>query len=158
MIVFDLKCHLGHIFEAWFKSSKAFQGQQTRGTIECPVCGSNDVGKAVMAPNVGRKTNQSKARSKHPSAFEAESLGYATLPKDLQDELEGVLEKVREHVEENCEYVGENFSEEARRMHYGEKPERGIYGEASYEESVELLEEGIEVFPLPGIKKTRTDA
>jgi len=90
--------------------------------------------------------------------FEPENLGYATLPRKLQDELEGVLEKVREHVEEHCEYVGEKFTEEARSMHYGEKPERGIYGEASYEDSIELMEEGIEVFPLPGFKKPRTDA
>lgn len=157
MILFDLKCHLGHVFEAWFNSSAAYENQLKRGTIECPACGSNDVEKAVMAPNVGKKSNQS-AKARTASAFEPESLGYATLPPELQGELETVLEKVRAHVEENCDYVGESFTEEARRMHYGEKPERGIYGEASFEESVELMEEGIDVFPLPGIKKPRTDA
>lgn len=157
MILFDLKCHMGHVFEAWFNSTKAYDGQVERGTIECPVCGSNDVEKAVMAPNVGKKSNQKKT-SRAPAKFEPESLGYGTLPPDLQGELEDVLEKVREHVEENCDYVGKSFTEEARSMHYGEKPERGIYGEASFEDSVELMEEGIEVFPLPGIKKPRTDA
>ncbi|MEE8295395.1 MAG: DUF1178 family protein [Sphingomonadales bacterium] len=157
MILFDLKCHLDHVFEAWFNSSAAFDDQHGHGSIECPVCGSNDVEKAVMAPNLSKKAKQ-KTKPRKPSEFEPESLGYATLPPDLQDELETVLEKVRGHVEENCEYVGESFTEEARRMHYGEKPTRGIYGEASFEESVELMEEGIEVFPLPGIKKPRTDA
>jgi len=156
MIVFDLKCHIGHIFEAWFKSSRAYEAQLGEGTIECPVCGSNAVEKAVMAPNVGKKSNQSKSAGK--PAPDHERLGYATLPEGLQAELEGVLEKVRAHVEEHCEYVGDRFTREARSMHYGEKPARGIYGEASYEDSVELLEERIEVFPLPGIKKPRTDA
>ena len=157
MILFDLKCHLGHVFEAWFNSGQAFDGQQGRGTIECPVCGSNDVEKAVMAPNVGKKSSQGKT-PRPVSQFESESLGYGTLPPSLQGELETVLEKVREHVEKNCEYVGESFTEEARSMHYGEKPVRGIYGEASFEDSVELMEEGIEVYSLPGIKKPRTDA
>lgn len=157
MILFDLKCHLGHVFEAWFNSGKAFDGQHERGTIECPVCGSNDVEKALMAPNIGKKSSQSK-KPRIVSEFEPESLGYGTLPPNLQNELATVLEKVREYVEENCDYVGEGFTEEARSMHYGEKPERGIYGEASFEESVELMEEGIEVFSLPGIKKPRTDA
>lgn len=157
MIVYDLKCRLGHVFEAWFSSSKAYDRQARGGTVECPVCGSTEVEKAAMAPNVAKKGNQSRAKTR-PSAFEPESLGYATLPEKLQNELEGVLEKVRAHVEENCEYVGEDFPEEARSMYYGEKPERGIYGEASFEESVELMEEGIDVFPLPGIKKPRTDA
>ncbi|MCH8348056.1 MAG: DUF1178 family protein, partial [Proteobacteria bacterium] len=69
--------------------------------------------------------------------------------------LETVLLKVREHVEENCEYVGANFPEEVRKMHYGEAPGRGIYGEASREESLDLLKEGIDVIPVPGIRKPR---
>lgn len=155
MIVFDLKCHLGHIFEAWFSSSKSFEGQHTRGEIECPSCGSINVQKAVMAPNISKKTNQGLAVeeiiSENPE--ENEQVGYTSLPEGLQGELENVLKKVRKHVEDNCEYVGADFPEEVRKIHYGEKPERGIYGEASRAESLDLLEEGIDVIPVPGIRK-----
>ncbi len=162
MIVFDLKCDLNHVFEAWFSSSKAFDTQVRLGEIECPVCGSTKVEKAVMAPNIAKKSNQdtrtSEARVFSDTAGE-EQIGYTHLPKHLRKELEGVLDKVRKHVEENCEYVGANFPEEVRKMHYGEAPERGIYGEASREESLDLLEEGIDVIPVPGIRKPRsTDA
>lgn len=162
MIVFDLKCDLGHVFEAWFKSSEAFDQQASLGEIECPHCGSSRVGKAVMAPNISAKANQRDHQAVADVIFaddESEQVGYTTLPPKLQVELETVLKKVRKHVEENCEYVGSNFSEEVRKIHYGETPERGIYGEATREESMELLEEGIDVIPVPGIRKPgRSDA
>jgi hypothetical protein len=162
MIVFDLKCELNHVFEAWFSSSKAFDTQVRLGEIECPACGSTNVKKAVMAPNISKKTNQGTGTPEARvflDTVDEEQVGYTHLPKPLQKELEGVLNKVRKHVEENCEYVGANFPEEVRKMHYGEAPERGIYGEASREESLDLLEEGIDVIPVPGIRKPRsTDA
>jgi len=154
MIVFDLKCEFNHIFEGWFSSSRDFEDQCQTGAVECPVCGSSDVTKAVMAPNIGKKSNQSSsAQAIFTTEGDEEQVGYTNLPKHLQQELEGVLNKVRKHVEENCEYVGDSFPEEVRKMHYGETPERGIYGEASHEESLELLEEGIDVIPVPGIRK-----
>lgn len=156
MIVFDLKCDLGHVFEAWFKSSDLFEKQRALRKVECPYCGSNQVEKAIMSPNISTKANQRAQRTTNEVIFaddESEQVGYTTLPPKLQDELETVLKKVRKHVEENCEYVGSNFPEEVRRIHYGEIPERGIYGEATREESLELLEEGIEVIPVPGIRK-----
>lgn len=158
MIVFDLKCELDHIFEVWFSSSKAFDTQVRLGEIECPVCGSAKVKKAVMAPNIAKKSKLG-AETPGDQAFSdpagEEQIGYTHLPKHLRRELEGVLDKVRKHVEENCEYVGANFPEEVRKMHYGEAPERGIYGEASREESLDLLKEGIDVIPVPGIRKPR---
>ena len=160
MIVFDLKCECDHIFEAWFRSSSAFEEQVFLHEVECPACGSTLIEKAVMAPNVGRKGNQ-----KNPTRINFfpegrnDQVGLAALPRELQAKVNKVVGKVRKHVEENCEYVGPDFPEEARKIHYGEAPERGIYGEASREESQELIEEGIEVFSLPGIRKPgRTDA
>ena len=155
MIVFDLKCELGHVFEAWFTTTKTFENQTTRGVVECPACGSSNVTKAVMAPNIAKKSNQKSAMvdSVIMTDEDGEQVGYTSLPSVLQDELEGVLKKVRKHVEENCEYVGTDFPEEVRKIHYGETPERGIYGEASREESLDLLEEGIDVIPVPGIRK-----
>jgi len=155
MIVFDLKCELNHIFEGWFTSSHDFEDQCKSGAVECPVCGSTNLTKAVMAPNIGRKSNQGATPEAaiFTTGGDEEQVGYTNLPDHLQQELEGVLEKVRKHVEENCEYVGADFPEEVRKMHYGEAPERGIYGEASHEESLELLEEGIDVIPVPGIRK-----
>ena len=155
MIVFDLKCELGHVFEAWFTATRSFEDQIARGVVECPSCGSTNVTKAVMAPNIARKSNQktTSAETFMVGDDDDEQVGYTSLPSVLQDELEGVLKKVRKHVEENCEYVGTDFPEEARKIHYGETPERGIYGEASREESLDLLEEGIDVIPVPGIRK-----
>lgn len=172
MIVFDLKCGLGHEFEAWFRSSDHYEEQLAYDEVECPHCGSADVSKAVMAPNVGAKGNSSTARKPHPAiqtgrgedaaaqgGNSGETFGVTSLPSELQTQLDDVLKNVRRHVEENCEYVGDRFPEEARKIYYGEAKERGIYGEATLEESGELSEEGIDVFPLPISRKAgRSDA
>ena len=170
MIVFDLRCSLDHEFEAWFRSSDHYQEQLAYDEIECPYCGSVDISKALMAPNLGAKGNRSQQQ--HPAiqsrgGDEAASggdnpggtFGVTSLPKELQSQLDEVLKNVRSHVEENCEYVGDRFPEEARKIYYGESKERGIYGEATLEESDELSEEGIDVFPLPLSRKAgRSDA
>ncbi|MEE8371856.1 MAG: DUF1178 family protein [Sphingomonadales bacterium] len=161
MIVFDLKCKFGHVFEAWFGSNDAYEAQKKGSEIECPVCGSRGIDKAIMAPNVAAKGN--RRNSNAPPAFNAdggerpdfvEPVGMTALPGDLKAELEDVLSKVQRHVEETCEYVGDDFPEEARKIHYGEAPDRGIYGEATVEESEELLEEGIEIMSLPMTRKS----
>lgn len=170
MIVFDLKCSLDHEFEAWFRSSDHYQEQLSYDEIECPYCGSVDITKALMAPNLGTKGNASQKR--HPAIRERRdedaadgdkvlggTFGVTSLPEELQAELDKVLKNVRRHVEDNCEYVGDRFPEEARKIYYGESKERGIYGEATLEESGELSEEGIDVFPLPLARKLgRSDA
>lgn len=171
MIVFDLKCSLGHEFEAWFRSSDHYEEQLAYDEIECPYCGGVEVSKAVMAPNVGAKGNST--RQPHPTIKVREggedamlpgenvggTFGVTSLPKELQSQLDEVLTNVRRHVEDNCEYVGDRFPEEARKIHYGETEERGIYGEATLEESDELSDEGIDVFPLPMSRKAgRSDA
>lgn len=162
MIVFDLKCTLGHQFEAWFRSSEDYEEQLALEEIECPHCGDTNLGKALMAPNIGAKGNQEASRPAVPSHStfdDVGSLGLTTLPDGLRAELKKTLDKVRKHVEDNCEYVGDRFPEEARKIHYGETEDRGIYGEATIEESVDLMDEGIDVFALPpGRKAGPTDA
>lgn len=159
MIVFDLKCPSEHVFEAWFNSSDSFEEQRTAGILECPFCGDNRIEKAVMAPNVGSKSNQGQSGESAPLPVSHGQMGetqaMGDMPAELRQQYESVMEKVRDHVESNCDYVGPEFAEEARKIHYGESDPRGIYGEATPEESAELLEEGVEVMPLPGLKRRR---
>jgi len=170
MIVFDLKCDSGHQFEAWFKSSSAYEEQLADGHVMCPYCESASITKAPMAPNVAAKGNQS-ARGDKPS--EAPSMPAVSAPQmddpvlsgsgdprlaELAAEAQKVFAKLKSHVEENCDYVGNKFAEEARKIHYGESEERGIYGESTKEEAIELLEEGIDVMPIPGTTTRRNDA
>lgn len=136
MILFDLKCHKDHVFEAWFKDSRAYESQAKAGKIVCPVCASSKVGKALMAPSISSSRNKAKAEA------------------DAQAEMRRMLLKLREQVEKNCDYVGPQFAEEARKIHYGEADPRGIYGEASEAEAAELAEEGIEVGRIPWVQRS----
>ena len=141
MIRYSLICDKEHEFDGWFASSEAFDKQVRRGLVECPACGSIKVGKALMTPGVPVKSNRKT---------DAEPVKALHAPADpkVQAMME-MVRKLREHVETNADYVGDRFVEEARRMHYGEKDPRGIYGEATLEDAVELHEEGIDVLPLP---------
>jgi hypothetical protein len=136
MKVLNLQCVHGHGFEGWFASEDDFRGQQERGLLECPMCGDKAVSKLPSAPRL----NLGAARP-----AEAKQDVAATPDQALQA---AWLKMVRQ-VMANTEDVGERFAEEARRMHYGEADERGIRGQASPEETMALLEEGISVLPLP---------
>lgn len=136
MILFTLRCSSDHRFEAWFRDGDTFEAQQQAGGIACPHCGNAEVEKAPMAPNIGRSR---------------ESNGPPISPMQMR----AMLVAMRQQVEQNCDYVGERFAEEARRIHYGEVDPRGIYGEATAEESEALSEEGIEFGRIPWIQ---TDA
>jgi len=157
MIVFDLKCEHNHQFEAWFKSSSAYGEQQAAGHVSCPYCDSQNITKAPMAPNVAAKSNRKPEvmPASLPVAQTASSqTASGSKPDDkalekLVAEAETVMAKIRDHVEKNCDDVGTEFAEEARKIHYGEAEERGIYGNATQEETQELLDEGIDVLPLP---------
>lgn len=127
MIRYELLCRNDHAFEGWFQSSAAYDEQRKLRKVTCPVCGSAKVEKQIMAPSLGKKNVQQQAE---------------TLRAALQ-----------RHVEDTCEYVGERFPEEARRIHYGETDPRGIYGEASEQEASELAEEGVRVARLPWRKR-----
>ncbi len=135
MISFQLKCSLNHEFEAWFRSSDGFEEQRSSGDVSCPVCGDAKVEKALMAPNV--------------AAYKGQSSQEDSRTEVIAQEVQKALDMVRNHVEDNCDYVGDQFADEARRIHYGETEERGIYGEATQEESKELDEEGIEIVQMP---------
>ncbi len=134
MILYDLRCAKDHGFEGWFRDSKAYDSQRRGGRVVCPICGDKKVRKAPMAPRLS-KGGLSKSAKSGPS--EAEALA--------------ALREVRKQVEANCDYVGPNFAEEARKIHYGETKKRGIYGEASESDSKELADEGIEVGRVPWV-------
>lgn len=125
MIVFDLACGRDHVFEAWFGSTGDFEAQSARGLIACPVCDDGSVRKAVMAPAVPAKGNSSAADARSAIAM------------------------LRANVEANADYVGDDFANAARAAHFGEAPRRAIYGEASLIEAAALVDDGIDIAPLP---------
>ena len=141
MIVFDLRCQpAGHVFEAWFASTDDYESQRKRGLVECPLCASPSIEKAVMAPRVGAKSNQ-------PSAPQAPNLVGGN-PSDVKAML-AALAEVQRRILEKSDYVGERFADEARAIHFGEAAERAIYGKATRAETDSLIEDGIPVAQLP---------
>lgn len=150
MIVFDLKCRKDHVFEAWFPDNASFAEQSAGGKVVCPVCGSKKVTKALMAPKVHKGSGAAPEPSGEPSGESRE-----TVLTDAQKagELRRMLRELRQHVEKNCDYVGEQFAEEARKIHYGETDSRGIYGETSDDEAKSLEDEGIEVQRVPWLPR-----
>ncbi|MHA3790279.1 DUF1178 family protein [Sphingomonas sp. YL-JM2C] len=145
MIVFDLACNTaGHVFEIWFGSSADYEDQKARGLVMCPYCGSTDVDKAVMAPNVAAKGNQ---RSE-PSAM-APVPAAANVPSpEAFKAMVGKLAEVQARMLEGSDYVGSRFADEARSMHLGEQESRPIHGQTSPEEAKALIDEGVPVAPL----------
>jgi hypothetical protein len=139
MIVFQLACTNDHRFEAWFRDSAAFERQCADGDIGCPLCADTRVGKAPMAPHIAK------------SAVKAE--GADERAQKVTRELMEVMDNLRRHVEDTCDYVGVDFPEEARRIHYGEADPRGIYGEASENDTSALKDEGIEVHRFPWLNR-----
>ncbi len=136
MIVFDLKCRHDHPFQGWFKNGDAFDTQSAAGEVACPICGDTKVEKAPMAPRLV------KARG---DAVERRAQVMAEVTRALGD--------LRRQVEEKCDYVGNKFPEEARKIHYGETDARGIYGEATKEEAEALEDEGIDVAAIPWLPR-----
>lgn len=143
MIRYALRCDQGHGFESWFNSSNAFESQAARGLISCPACGSAKVEKAIMAPAVG------KPEQRPVSAAPEEPKAPVAILSDNERVLRSKLRELRDHIVKNADYVGRKFPEEARGMHYGDIEHRSIYGEASAEDAAALIEEGIELHPLP---------
>jgi len=140
MIVFDLSCFQGHVFEAWFGSSDDYEAQRERGLVSCPICGNVEVTKAVMAPAVGAKGN--KATPAVPMR------GGAPSPADVKAMLTA-LAHAQAKVLDGSEHVGTRFAAEARAIHDGDAPERQIHGQATREEAKALMEDGVPVAPLP---------
>jgi hypothetical protein len=140
MIRYALSCKEGHAFESWFKSASAFDGLAAAGHVSCPVCGTAEVTKSLMAPAVAHA-----AKPATPTLTEA------------ANPMEEAMRALRRQVEENSEYVGVNFVTEARRIHDGDAPERAIYGEARPEEAKRLIEDGVPVAPLPFFPARKTN-
>ena len=140
MIRYDLICDKEHAFDGWFRDSEAYDEQNAAGQVVCPVCGSTAVSKQLMTPGIPAKSNR-RGEVRMPV--------FAGQKEAKVAELIEAVRKLRRHVEENADYVGDQFPEEARKIHYKEVEPRGIYGEASLEEAKALLDEGVEVHPLP---------
>lgn len=132
MILFDLRCAAGHAFEAWFRDSAAYDAQAADAAIDCPVCGSREVAKALMAPAVRSRPSPD--------------------PEQVAQAMK-VLRKVQDHIEKTFDHVGPRFAEEARRIHHGEADKRSIYGEATTSEVEALDDEGIEVGRIPWLPR-----
>lgn len=156
MIVFDLSCAHGHVFEAWFGSSADYEDQRARLLIACPVCGDTHVEKAVMAPNVAAKSNRkSSVPVPTPAAPAPMAAGVSA---DTAKAMMAALMTMQQQIEASAEDVGDRFAEEARRIHYGERDEAAIIGEATLQDAAELHEEGISVLPLPFKRRKRRNA
>jgi hypothetical protein len=144
MIHYALICKQGHQFESWFQDSAAYDKQAKRGLVTCPQCGSAKVEKAIMAPRL----SGTRKRARKTDAPAAAAAPVAMLSPQEQ-ELRSKLKELRDHITKNADNVGKKFPEEARKMHYGEIEHRSIYGEATLESAKEMIDEGIELHPLP---------
>ncbi len=144
MIVYDLACIEGHRFEGWFGSSGDYEDQRARGLLICPTCGAAEVAKAPMAPAVPAKGNQRQ----EVLAPATRPMANTPLPPEVQQAL-AALAKVQAEALKHSTWVGDRFVEETRKMHYGERDEAPIHGQASLAEAKALIEEGVPVAPLP---------
>jgi hypothetical protein len=168
MIRYGLACAEAHAFESWFPSGEAFELQRDRGLVSCPFCGSTAVEKQIMAPAVARtdrgvRADRMAAASPSPEP-ERSPEGPPPAPpvpqpvallSEREQAMRAMLRAVREHVVKTAEHVGERFPDEARKMHHGEIEHRSIYGEANPAEVRALLEEGVEIHPLPPVPDER---
>ena len=136
MIKYNLTCKCGEMFESWFLNSAEFDSLSKRKLIKCIYCDSSLIKKSVMAPNLSSKSNKISKKTKFTKDIKKQLLDF------------------RRYIENNCKNVGENFSREARSIHYEKKNSRGIYGKATPEETSELIEEGIEVVTIPWVDKS----
>lgn len=150
MKVLDLRCEHGHGFEGWFGSEADFTGQLERGLVECPMCGNKAVTRLPSAPRLNLSGARAPA-TPQPAATPApsDSAPASAAPTPEAQQLQALWMKAVRHVMDNTEDVGSRFADEARRIHYGDAPNRGIRGQASPDQAAELAEEGIDVLPLP---------
>ena len=135
MIKYNLLCKCGETFESWFSTSKEYESLKKKKLINCIYCNSTSIKKSIMSPNLTIKSNRSPIK------------------KNIEKDIRKKLLNFRKYIEKNCKDVGDNFTREARNIHYDKKSSKGIYGKATPEETAELLEEGIEVETIPWIEK-----
>ncbi|MBU2937054.1 MULTISPECIES: DUF1178 family protein [Pacificibacter] len=162
MIRYTLKCSEDHSFESWFASATAFETLQAAGQLSCPHCGSDHVTKSLMTPRVS--TARKSAAS--PESDETQASTVQTSPQRHKDaqmpseqptakDAEATLTAMRDHIEKNADYVGTDFTTQARAMNDGEAPERSIYGEAKFEDAKAMIEDGLPIVPLPFLPKRK---
>jgi hypothetical protein len=154
MIRYALLCKCGHEFESWFQSSLAYESQHKRKLVSCPVCDSTKVEKAIMAPRIVSKI-KTNAPTPAPQTTENNSATTQLVMAPQERELLTKLKELRDHVTKNADNVGKQFPDEARKIHYGDSEHRAIYGEATPAETHSLIEEGIDVLPLPILPEDR---
>lgn len=157
MIRYTLRCDRGHAFESWFQSSAVYESQEKRKLVNCPACGSAKVERAIMAPQIVSKKGREAAAPAPAPAPAADVAAPASTPLMMaqERELRAKLKELRDHIVKHADNVGERFPNEARKMHYGDIEHRPIYGEASPDEARALIEEGVEVSPLPVLPDDR---
>lgn len=151
MKVLDLQCRQGHVFEGWFASEDDFQGQKQRGLVQCPLCADDHIEKRLSAPrlNLGAREPAAPSALLTPSAAPEGGSFQVGNPPALPPALQAAWLDLARKIVAHTEDVGARFAQEARRMHHGEVQERAIRGQATPDEAMELLEEGIAVMPLP---------
>ena len=136
MIKYNLTCKCGKAFESWFSSSREFDSLAKKKLIKCIYCDSSSINKSVMSPNLSSKSNKISTKNKYEKSVKKQLVDF------------------RRYIEKNCKDVGDNFTREARNIHYDKKTSKGIYGKATPEETSELIEEGIEVTTIPWIDES----
>jgi hypothetical protein len=166
MIHYQLCCESGHEFDGWFKDSNNFDRQVKRGLVNCPVCGSDEIRRALMAPGIRKKGGGAAPVIEADPALRAAggpaagasparppAPGNQSAGGVMPDQVRAALLKLRAEVEKNCDYVGPEFANEARRIHNGEAPPRGIYGESTEAEVEALEDDGIGVAQIPWLPR-----
>ena len=161
MIHYQLRCSQEHGFDGWFRDSAGFEKLAASGLVDCPVCGDTSVRRDLMAPAIARPRAEARAEPSpapegQPEATPVpipESATAGPMPAQLPAQLFALLQRMRAEVEKNCDHVGRDFAEEARRMHRGESERRGIYGEATPDEAEALADEGIEIGRIPWVPR-----
>ena len=147
MIRYSLSCDNRHSFDSWFRNSEAFDTLAQSGSVNCPHCGSTTISKSLMTPRLGK---EAQAEPQHTPDGDSEQ-ARAVVPHP--EKLRALLRNLRRKVEESCDYVGDDFAEEARRIYYGETEARGIYGETTPEDAEALVEEGVDFARIPWLPR-----
>jgi hypothetical protein len=150
MIHYELRCSQDHAFDGWYKDSAAFERLAKRGLLECPECGDTKVERALMRPAVGKRE---ALPVPVPAPQPPQPTTAVAGPPPMPARMWAMLQRMRAEVEKNCDYVGPQFAEEARKMHRGESGKRSIYGETSPEQAESLAEEGIEFSRIPWVPR-----
>ena len=150
MIHYQLQCRAQHGFDGWFRDSAAFDAQAAGGLVACPICADTGITRALMAPSVGKGLAAPRPAPETPATPPPAKTAVAG---PLPDHVRAVLQRMRAEVERNCDYVGPDFADEARRIHTGESERRGIYGETTPEQAEALAEDGIEIASIPWLPR-----